>query len=232
MRAKRLGANGNRGARDSGRNDPVPIFFTPKIQILQMSKLLLLKIYSNFSISDIHVHKDGITNDKLSKRSTLYTLNLGQCMIKWNSSSTSELHNLHILCSTGNLLYRPLSISRLQLLIRNVTNVAILHLSTSVYKYFSASKLALSLRYVLNLFLPLILSFEYDYVLNIFVERCRSIMCPTTWPYLIIMMGISILTMALIIQTISPAIHVQDLFCCFYIIAALHRWQTKYSTPS
>ena len=39
-----------------------------------------------------------------------------------------------------------------------LTNVEILHLSTSVYKYFSASKLALSLRYVLNLFLPLILS--------------------------------------------------------------------------
>jgi hypothetical protein len=33
-----------------------------------------------------------------------------------HSCSTSELHNLHILCSTSNLLYRPLSISRLQLL--------------------------------------------------------------------------------------------------------------------
>jgi hypothetical protein len=48
-----------------------------------MSKSLLLKIYSNVSISDIHVSgKDGITNDKLSKRSTLYTLSLGQSMIK------------------------------------------------------------------------------------------------------------------------------------------------------
>jgi hypothetical protein len=40
------------------------IFFTPKIQILQMSKSLLLKIYLNFSISDIS-GKEGITNDKL-----------------------------------------------------------------------------------------------------------------------------------------------------------------------
>ena len=79
-----------------------------------------------------------------------------------HSSSTSELHNLHILCSTGNLLYRPLSISRLQLLIRSLSNVEILHLSTSVYKYFSASKLVLSLWYVLNLFLPLILSLFWD----------------------------------------------------------------------
>jgi hypothetical protein len=127
-----------------------------------MSKSLLLKIYLNFSISDIS-GKDGITyNDKLSKRSTLYALSLGQCMIKWNPSSTSELHNLHILCSTGNLLYRPLSISRLQLLIRTLTNVEILHLSTSVYKYFSASKLALSLRYVLSLFLLQILSLFWD----------------------------------------------------------------------
>jgi hypothetical protein len=36
-----------------------------------MSKSLLLKIYLNFSISDIS-GKEGITNDKLSKRSTLY----------------------------------------------------------------------------------------------------------------------------------------------------------------
>ena len=126
-----------------------------------MSKSLLLKIYLNFSISDIS-GKEGITNDKLSKRPTLYALSLGQCMIKWNSSLTSELYNLHILCSTGNLLYRPLSISRLQLLIRTLSNVEILHLSTSVYKYFSVLKLALCLRYVLNLFLPQILSLFWD----------------------------------------------------------------------
>jgi hypothetical protein len=46
-----------------------------------MSKSLLLKIYLNFSISDIS-GKEGITNDKLSKISTLYVLSLGQCMIK------------------------------------------------------------------------------------------------------------------------------------------------------
>jgi hypothetical protein len=34
-----------------------------------------------FSISDIS-GKEGITNDKLSKRSPLYALSLGQCMIK------------------------------------------------------------------------------------------------------------------------------------------------------
>jgi hypothetical protein len=36
-----------------------------------MYKSLLLKIYLNFSISDIS-GKESITNDKLSKRSTLY----------------------------------------------------------------------------------------------------------------------------------------------------------------
>jgi hypothetical protein len=46
-----------------------------------MSKSLLLKICLNFSISDIS-GKEGITNDKLSKRSTLYALRLGKCMIK------------------------------------------------------------------------------------------------------------------------------------------------------
>ena len=55
--------------------------FSLKIQILQMSKSLLRKINLNISISDIS-GKEGITNDKLLKRSTLYALSLGQCMIK------------------------------------------------------------------------------------------------------------------------------------------------------
>jgi hypothetical protein len=35
--------------------------------------------YENFQT---YLEKRGITNDKLSKRSTLYALSLGQCMIK------------------------------------------------------------------------------------------------------------------------------------------------------
>jgi hypothetical protein len=56
-------------------------FSHPKYKFYKCLNQILLKIYLNFSISDIS-GKEGITNDKLSKRSTLYALSLGQCMIK------------------------------------------------------------------------------------------------------------------------------------------------------
>jgi hypothetical protein len=46
-----------------------------------------------------------------SKISFLILLDFGHSNRKWSSSSTSRLHNLHILCDAGIFLYRPHSIS-------------------------------------------------------------------------------------------------------------------------
>jgi hypothetical protein len=52
-------------------------------------------------------------------------INLEEIIVKWNSSSTPELHNLHILSSAGVFKYLPFSIFKLLLLILILTNVYI-----------------------------------------------------------------------------------------------------------
>jgi hypothetical protein len=47
----------------------------------------------------------------------LQDCNFEHIIVKWNSSSTPELHNLHILSSAGVFKYLPFSIFKLQLII-------------------------------------------------------------------------------------------------------------------
>jgi hypothetical protein len=58
----------------------ITLFNLPQLRyttsIKYMFIVLFVLLFYNIS------GKEGITNDKLSKRSTLYALSLGQCMIK------------------------------------------------------------------------------------------------------------------------------------------------------
>ena len=60
--------------------------------------------------------------------------NFEHIIVKWNSSSTPELHNLHILSSAGVFKYLPFSIFKLLWLILILTNVDIYFLFTSAHQ--------------------------------------------------------------------------------------------------
>jgi hypothetical protein len=75
------------------------------------------------------------SNLKISlKNSSRQDRNFEHIIVKWNSSSTPELHNLHILSSAGVFKYPPFSIFKLLLLILILTNVDIDFLFTSAHK--------------------------------------------------------------------------------------------------
>jgi hypothetical protein len=56
------------------------LFNLPQLRYTTSNKYMFIVLF--VLLFYIISGKEGITNDKLSKRSTLYALNLGQCMIK------------------------------------------------------------------------------------------------------------------------------------------------------
>ena len=89
-----------------------------------MPRLLQLNINLNLSKSDILIN-EGTTSQISLKNSSRQDCNFEHIIVKWNSSSTPELHNLHILSSAGEFKYLPFSIFKLLLLILILTNVDI-----------------------------------------------------------------------------------------------------------
>ena len=88
---------------------------TPNIHILHMSRSLQLNINLNLSKLDILIN-EGTTWQISLKNSSRQDCNFEHIIVKWNSSSTPELHNLHILSSAGVFKYLPFSIFKLLLL--------------------------------------------------------------------------------------------------------------------
>jgi hypothetical protein len=89
-----------------------------------MFRLLQLNINLNLSKSDILINEDTTSQISL-KNSSRQDCNFEHIIVKWNSSSTPELHNLHILSSAGEFKYLPFSIFKLLLLILILTKVDI-----------------------------------------------------------------------------------------------------------
>ena len=96
-----------------------------------MGPILALIAPSPLSKSDILINEG--TTSQISLKNSSQDCNFEHIIVKLNSSSTPELHNLHILSSAGVFKYLPFSIFILLLLILILTNVDIVFLFTSAH---------------------------------------------------------------------------------------------------